>query len=1004
MQGRSMQNQQSGFIVTNPRRPRGLFSLKWKALLFTTLVLVAVIVTISLRNYFNLNAQFDRYREQARAGYTRDIEALVGQSLLRLRQLGGLIPALPGMEQALISADIDSIEQALDPQLPVLQVDWGVDALGWYDDSSKLLARWEAGRAVWEQTPWEEGRNQQILSWITRVNASDQPVEAISCNPACMQYAAVPILARGQSVGVLLVGSLLADVVNGFREIAGNDIGVLVTGEPILLMADQSRSVSAWDAVLVAITQPPDATISADRNVAILRAVADAVPLAAAVAGVRTTLNGVSYEVSMSPLPRFVGSGLAYVGVIADISDTLNQIRDATREIVLVGLMGWLLSELLLLAILWTPMSRLRLTARNLPLLANRQFQAVRTAILEQSRRHVLYDEIDILDDTAIALADRLEQLEQRVEERTQALSGRMEELALERDFIASLLSSAQVVIVTQDTQGRMMMANPFAQSITGYGQAELIGQKFVDLLFPDASNPDLRKAFKELRSRKREHLRHESLMTCKDGSIRSVTWYHSRLTVRSPDDPVLLSVGLDITERRGVESRLNWLADHDSLTGLLNRHRFQEELELLITASQRQGKTGALLLIDLDQFKYINDTSGHQSGDALLQVVANALVDKIVVADVVARLGGDEFGVLVRQTDAEGVAQVAAAINDLLADVGLTVKGQSLRVSASIGIALFPDHGYTVSDLMANADVAMYQAKEEGRGHWRMFSDEDQSLERLLSRVYWKDRVARALGEDRFILYYQPIMAINTGTISHYEVLLKMQDDDGSVISAGRFIEAAERGGVIHALDRMVVRKAIEALAEVTARGWDVAFSINLSGHVFSDPEMLPHLRHTLEQTRVDPLKVIFEITETAAVSDFAVANDLMLSIKELGCRFALDDFGIGFASFYYLKHLPMDFLKIDGSFIGQLPDSIEDQIIVRAMSQAAKGFGKITVAEYVEDRMTLNLLREYGIDYAQGYLISEPLSADIAFAEDVTAKKLTRLKGSGNPDLKAL
>jgi EAL domain-containing protein (putative c-di-GMP-specific phosphodiesterase class I) len=274
-----------------------------------------------------------------------------------------------------------------------------------------------------------------------------------------------------------------------------------------------------------------------------------------------------------------------------------------------------------------------------------------------------------------------------------------------------------------------------------------------------------------------------------------------------------------------------------------------------------------------------------------------------------------------------------------------------------------------------------MYQAKEEGRGHWHMFSDADESLERMRTRVYWKDRVSRALAEDRFVLFFQPILAIESGNVGHYEVLLKMLNDDGSVVGAAQFIDAAERGGVIHAVDRLVVAKAIEALAAINRRGWNVAFSINLSGHVFSDPEMPPHLRRMLDLHKVDPSKVIFEITETAAVADFAVANELMLSIKELGCRFALDDFGIGFSSFYYLKHLPVDFLKIDGSFIRQLPDSIEDQVIVRAISQAAKGFGKITVAEYVESEMTLSLLREYGIDYAQGYLISKPLSADVAF-----------------------
>jgi EAL domain-containing protein (putative c-di-GMP-specific phosphodiesterase class I) len=254
---------------------------------------------------------------------------------------------------------------------------------------------------------------------------------------------------------------------------------------------------------------------------------------------------------------------------------------------------------------------------------------------------------------------------------------------------------------------------------------------------------------------------------------------------------------------------------------------------------------------------------------------------------------------------------------------------------------------------------------------------------------VYWKEKVSHAIAEDRFVLYFQPIVEINSGLISHYEVLLRMRDEQDNIIGPSLFIETAERGGMIHVLDRMVISKAIGYLAFLETKGYDVTFAINLSGHAFSDPQLLPHLRWELEHNRVNTAKVIFEITETAAVADFTIANNMMLAIKEFGCRFALDDFGIGFSSFYYLKHLPIDYLKIDGAFIRQLTDSLDDQIIVRAMSQVASGFGKKTIAEYVETQFTLELLREYGIDFAQGYLISKPLSAEETFPLKTTWKE---------------
>jgi diguanylate cyclase (GGDEF)-like protein/PAS domain S-box-containing protein len=942
---------------------RWLFSLKWKALLFTSLVLVAVMVAISLRGYINLNAQFDRYRQTAHARYIWDVQTLINQALNRLRELGGMMPSLPDMQQSLASGNVAGIRAAFDPQWPVLQLDLGIDVVAFYNASGELLASWDA-------IAWDQAHSRQVLEWIRQVNNLERPVMVLNCNPGdCIQYAVVPILANGRSVGALLVGSSLADVVRSFRQLSGSDIGLLVSGV-VHPGDDQARWLPHWNTHVVALTDT-------DQNLQVLQQMAALNPLDAAAEGVRSTVNDRSYEVMLIPLPRLVGSEPAYLVVIADITATLNEIRKATGEIVIGGVAGWLLSELLLLAVLWMPMSRLRRTAANLPLLAQRQFQQVRSAIVEQARHHWLDDETDILNTTTVALADRLEELEEQVAEHTQALARRMNELSRERDFIASLLDTAQVMIVTQDSLGRIVKVNAFTQTATGYQEAELRGRDFFNTLFTDGTT-DRQRVKEQLAFNRHGHLRHESLVTCKNGSIRNITWFHSRLAAHAADDPVILSVGLDITERLGAESRLAWLSDHDALTGLLNRRRFQEELGLVVTAARRHNKMGALLFIDLDHFKYINDTSGHHTGDALLKAVGKALSNNIEAVDVVARLDGDEFAVLVRETDPPGAVQVAAAIQQALHNLSLTVGNQPLRISASIGIVLFPRHADTVGDLLASADLAMFQAKEEGRGHWHLFSEDDETRERMRHRVYWRDKVSRALAEDRFVLHFQPIMEIRSGRVSHYEVLLRMRDEDGSIIGPAHFVDAAERGGMINAVDRLVVSKAVRFLAELNRYGHSVAFAINLSGYAFNDPQLLPHLQQELQCSQADTSRVIFEITETAAVSDFAVANSVMLAIKKLGCRFALDDFGIGFSSFYYLKHLPVDYLKIDGSFIRQLADNLDDQTIVQAMSQVAVQFGKKTIAEFVETEAVLDKLRDYHIDYAQGYLISKPVSAE--------------------------
>ena len=954
-------------------RPRRFLSLKWKALLSTSLVLVVVIVAITLRSYSNLSAQFERYRHIAHERYTKDVQMLIEQSLNRLRQLASILPSLPGMQSSLSDGNGTVIRAAFEPHWPVMQLDWGLDIVAFYDPASRLLASWVT-------MTWQESRSQQVLSWIKQVNQSEKVLTRLSCSPDCVQYAIVPILAQGRSVGVLLVGNSLAEVLRSYRLVSDNDIGLLVSGHNGSRRAEAGRWLSQWDSQVVALT-------NAGRNFQVLKKAAATTSLSAATAGIHSMIGERSYEVLLVPLPRLVGRSKAYLAVIAEITDTLNEIQVATREIIIGGGTGWLLSELLLLIVLWTPMSRLRLTAENLPLLAQRHFAKVQHAILGQFRRHLLDDETDMLNATTLALADRLRQLEQQVEEHTRALSRRMQELSQERDFNASLLDIAQVVIVTQDRLGRIVMANTFAQTLIGYPASALIGHDFINTLFPQGA-ADLGHRLKaELTFGKNKHFRHESLVTCKNGTMRNITWYHSRLVVRFPSDPVILSVGLDVTERLGAESRLAWLADHDTLTGLVNRRRFQEELEGVLAAVQYRQLGGALLLIDLDHFKYFNDTYGHYSGDNLLKAVSKMLSSTILSVDLVARLGSDEFAVLLREADIDSVVKTADNIQRAFNSMRFAAGEQMVHASASIGIVLFPQHADTVKDLLASADFAMLQAKEEGRGRWHIFSRSDATGERMRSRLYWNDQLSQALADDRFMLHYQPIVDIKSRQVSHYEVLLRLRYKDGSVAGPAQFIDTAERIGMIGAIDRMVISKAIRFLAELKRRDQTVAFAINLSGHAFTDPQLLSHLRSELEQNGIEASRIIFEITETAAVSDFAMANSLMLAIKKLGCRFALDDFGIGFSSFYYLKHLPVDYLKIDGSFIRHLADSLEDQIIVQAISQIATGFGKKIVAEFVETEATLAVLRDYNVDYVQGFLISQPLSAEEVFGEPLLA-----------------
>jgi diguanylate cyclase (GGDEF)-like protein len=424
------------------------------------------------------------------------------------------------------------------------------------------------------------------------------------------------------------------------------------------------------------------------------------------------------------------------------------------------------------------------------------------------------------------------------------------------------------------------------------------------------------------------------------------------------------------LVARTEAEHNLVWLADHDPLTNLFNRRRFQEVFDRTVAMSVRYERTGVLLFLDLDQFKYVNDLSGHQAGDTLLKLVASRLKDAVRYSDILARLGGDEFALVLPEGGVEEAVFMANKLQHDLRQVDFAANGRAHKISCSIGITLFPDHGSNLTDLLANADMAMYQAKEAGGGRWHMYSPDELAKEALASRAKWRERISQAVLDDALELHYQPIFDIREQRVTRYETLVRMRDNAGRLVFPDHFIPIAEQSGQIHEIDRWVIKKTI---GQVQANP-GVSLAVNLSGRVLDDPSLLEWFHQQLQQSRIDPSCLILEITETAAVANVQDAIAFMREIKALGCRFALDDFGSGFSSFAYLKQLPVDIVKIDGAFIQNLATSAEDQLFVKALTDVAKGLGKITVAEFVENAETLQLLEEFGVDFAQGYHIGRP------------------------------
>jgi len=427
-----------------------------------------------------------------------------------------------------------------------------------------------------------------------------------------------------------------------------------------------------------------------------------------------------------------------------------------------------------------------------------------------------------------------------------------------------------------------------------------------------------------------------------------------------------------DVTSERQTAEQLLYLAERDSLTGLYNRHRFQIELERMLAESGRHRAPSALLYFDLDEFKTINDHFGHKAGDALLIRVAGEVSGLTRRNELLFRLGGDEFAVLLPSADRTQAEALAERIVRSIAQIPFRLEGQTLHISSSLGIALYPEHASDQDQLVACADAAMYQAKQAGKNAWRAYRADLDTTPEMVSRLSWNDRLARALEQNLFELHYQGVYHTRTRRLAHVEALIRLRDEtSGELVPPGLFIPIAEKSNKILEIDRWVLRQAVRLLAE---RPLAPPIAVNISGRSFDDPGLPAFISELLREHQADPSRLLIEITETAAVSDLTDAERFIEAIKQTGCGVCLDDFGAGFASFAYLKHIRVDTIKLDGMFIRNLPHDHDNQVFVRGMVEVARGLGKTTVAECVEDEATLKLLAELGVDKAQGYHLDRP------------------------------
>ncbi|TCK17425.1 diguanylate cyclase (GGDEF)-like protein [Thiogranum longum] len=431
---------------------------------------------------------------------------------------------------------------------------------------------------------------------------------------------------------------------------------------------------------------------------------------------------------------------------------------------------------------------------------------------------------------------------------------------------------------------------------------------------------------------------------------------------------------------------RISYQASHDVLTGLINRREFERHLEYLIGLATSDGREHALLYMDLDRFKIINDSCGHLAGDEFLRQLAIVMKSKLRKSDILARLGGDEFGILLMDCPLGKAADIGEELRSTVEDFHFFWDGRTFTAGASVGIVAVRSDEMNPAAVLSTADTACYMAKEAGRNRVNIAATNDKDIIRHRGEVNTISRIKDALEQDRFCLYYQPVVPVRQeqSLSPRVEILVRMIAADGTLVQPGSFIPSAERYNLMAAIDHWVVLHAIDWLEARRSDAGLPVFMINLSGQSLSDGPLLNSIVDKLSASAVSPGQLCFEITETAAVSNLSSAIEFMEAMKDLGCQFALDDFGSGLSSFTYLKRLPVDYLKIDGSFVREIADDLISRAMVKSINDIGHVMGKQTIAEFVENPAILEQVRMLGVDYAQGYGIARPQPLDDAVISD--------------------
>jgi len=931
-------------------------SLKWKAFIFQFLVLTLLTLAWA---WVTTNKQINIFNEEVIATHkehTTILNSSIDDSLEKLAQHSQLIAneVLAKFPKNDFLPPRPILLDELNKQWLQIHGTLSVDFISLYDYDQKQIVEKKIKNNDFVESFYKTVE-QNILS---SKDDGGESQRFIFCEDDCYFVVVERFITEKRKQGFIVGAQNITPILKSYYNFTSENLGILVAGDDLTDTVDRAY-LQYWElrpwaishfnntfSVIEHYSQQNKLTLNSDNSMFI-----------------HDDKRYLVKEIQINK-NKLLGQMLHFVAV-SDKTKNYQTLTNNIKRGVIFGVFALLFSSLVLRQALKKPINKLKEIGDALNLIPKNKFSK---ALVNLNNEPKFPDEISQLETSTSKVVEKLQDMHKEIDKKNKSLNEQVIALSRSQSFLKRLFENSQNFIVTQKFDSTILSSNKKFDSLFVKSQ-----QSFKNLLDSHVEKDKFEQQLEQLKQHQTKVFQHEvSSVDVKSKAI-VISWTHSIIEGTNGDE-IVLSIGMDQTQQKNAENNLRWLANHDNLTGIGNRRAFHSAFKKVLD----KNENGVLLFLDVNKFKQINDIFSHNAGDKVLIEISETLAQLTTEKDSIYRFAGDEFTVLLNSIKQENLECYLNKLSDQLNTNIKLDNGQTISYSTSIGAALFSaeDDANNDKKITANADLAMYNAKQKGLGFWHIYNPSDEQVMFLKKEHDVMLSIKHAIEHQTFNLEFQPILNIETNTVSHYEALLRLKDKNGKKVSPALFIPVAEKTGEIRAIDEWVVENCFMILSELNKQDCNPTFSINISTPTLQSSNFAEFLFHQVKHYGIKPSNILIELTETAYIQNFSQVKNNLKIISDYGFKLALDDFGVGFSSFDYLKQLPLDYVKLDGSYIKNIEKNKDDQVFVKSLNEIVNAFDMQTIAEYVENETILDIVTKLGVAYAQGYHISKPIN----------------------------